>query len=146
MSEARRKLLEIAQQYTSEVEFKEQNLPKYLLAKKKRVLPIAFPPEDTIDHRPGIYYLYKDQRVMFIGMSEGDAYRTMQDYLERTNLNVNNYKIFHPSSMANLRVLYHYLVAKYKPRYNTDVVSDLLTIHIVESTELLGKPDKGTLP
>ena len=145
MSETRRKLLAKAQEYDSEAEFKANDLPSYLLAKKKRVLHLAFPPEEEVEEIPGIYYLYKDQRVMYIGMSEVDARTNMQSLLEVIPVKINNYKLFHPVSSADTRVLYHYLVAKYKPKYNTDVVSDLLTINIPEATSLLGEPERGTL-
>ena len=145
MSETRRKLLEKAQKYDSAEEFRDTDLPAYLLAKKKRVLHLAFPPREEVEETPGIYYLYKDQRVMYIGMSEVDVRTNMQSLLEVIPVKINNYKIFRPISSADMRVLYHYLVAKYKPKYNTDVVSDLLTINIPEATSLLGEPERGTL-
>ena len=145
MTNSSTQIIARAQQYDSPEEFKLKDLPGYLLARKNRLLPTAFPREEVVESKPGIYYLYKDQRVMYIGMSEVDAKRSMLSTVEEGFINVNNYKVFHPLSSADLRVLYHYLVAKYKPRHNTDVVSDLLTITIPEATSLLGKPDKGQL-
>ena len=145
MSETRRKLLEKAQQYGSVEEFREKDQPGYLLARKYRVINLAFPSESARNNNPGIFYLYRDNRVIYIGMSEVDARNAMMELVDKGLMSANHYKIFHPLSSADTRVLYHYLVAKYKPRYNNDVVSELLTINIPEATSLLREPERGTL-
>ena len=145
MLEKHQQLVNRAREYGSAEEFKANDLPGYLLCKKNRLLSIAFPMEKPMELKPGIYYLYKDLRVVYIGMSEVDAKRSMLSLIEEAFITVNNYKVFHPISKADIRVLYHYLVAKYKPKYNNDVVSDLLTIRIPEAVSLLGEPERGTL-
>jgi hypothetical protein len=142
-----RHIIEKAEIYDSVEELKANDLPTYLLARKNRLLTDLFPPEYIAAPKPGIYFLYKGLKVVYMGLvSSFDAEQSMRGLLEdNSHIKADSYKIFHPHSSADMRVLYHYLVAKYKPKYNNDVVSDLLTIHIPEATKLLGPATKGEL-
>lgn len=145
MSEARNKLLKRAQQYKSREEFRDKDMPGYLLAQRKRVLQIAFPPVVANTDRPGIAMCYQSKKLVYITMADQNIDQILEDYLEITTNNITAYKIYYIDSKADTRVAYHYLVGKYKPAYNNDCNADLLTIHIPDLHKAIGQPIEYTL-
>ena len=90
----RNKLLLEASKYATEEEFKAKNLPKYLLAVRKRLIKVAFPPEAIVSRKiKGIFYLYQDKKVVYIGYSVLDTLQAIAEHKETLVL-FNNYKIF----------------------------------------------------
>lgn len=133
-------LLEIAEQYSSEEEFKAKNYHKYLLAKKQQLLKKVFgrdikPEKLTTD----ILMVYRNGDCIRIAtgpsMSENDI-----KAITTPITNATQYKLYKLPSAANAFVLYHYLVAKFRPVHNTDVPTDRLTIKIPNLPSKLGTP------
>lgn len=133
-------LLEIAEQYSSEEEFKAKNYHKYLLAKKQQLLKKVFgrdikPKKPTTD----ILMVYRRGDCIRIAtgpsMSENDIKAVTAPITNATQ-----YKLYKLPSAANAFVLYHYLVAKFRPVHNTDVPTDKLTIKIPNLPSKLGTP------
>ncbi len=136
-------LLKIAREYESEAEFKEKNLPKYLLAKKKMILKTAFP-SDTVKAKKaikGIYYLYKGTKVVYISHSS-DCTQAIKEKAESTT-SFDSYKIFQPSSDSDIYVLALYLANKYRPRYNKNIGTNELSFSIPNVSQILGTSIKG---
>jgi len=136
-------LLEIASQYSSPEDFKAKNLPKYLLAKKQRLLRVAFPPTTTSEAFKGIYKLYKGKTVVFIGYSLDNLLEAMQ--MASKTIPCNNYVYYKMSNHSDIITLYTYMVNKFKPRHNKDVQQHTISFSIVLSNKLLGEPFTGKL-
>jgi len=138
-------LLAIAKEYTSEADFKKRNLPKYLLAKKQRLLAKAFPPkaEEENDIK-GIYYLYKDLKVVYIGHSI-NCLQAIKDLKETTTFHFNNYRLYTVSSDSDRLVLSLYLSNYYRPRHNTNIGKNGISFKIDSISKILGPSIKGTL-
>jgi len=138
-------LLKIAREYDSEAEFREKNLPKYLLAKKKMLLRQAFP-EQVVNPKndiKGIYYLYKGNKVVYIAQSV-NCLEAINTHTEDT-MTFDSYRIFQPSSDSDRAVLALYLANKYRPRYNTNIGINELSFDIPNVSTILGKDIKGTI-
>lgn len=137
MNERTEKLLEIAKQYSSASEFKEKNLPKYLLAKKARILDKAFP--KIADNKVrGVYYLYYRHIIVYIGYSLVDVEEAIDAHKESA-MNYNYAKYWTPHSDSDTIVLYHYLSNKHKPKYNTNTGRDTLTLDFGNVMPIMGK-------
>lgn len=130
-------LLEIAKTYNTREEFKAKNLPKYVLAKKQRLLDVAFPKvrEEMVR---GIYYLYYRHIIVYIGYSLVNVEDTIDTHKEST-MNYDSAKYWQPHSDSDTIVLYHYLSNKYKPKYNTNTGKDTLTLDFGNVMPTLGK-------
>ncbi len=145
MSNHRKSLLEIAKQYKSAEDFKANNLPKYLLAKRKRLLQVAFPKAVKQDKAiKGIYYLYKDSKVIYIGHSTINVLEAIQEHIEGP-IPFNNYKIYKIYSDSDITTLSLYLANKFRPLYNMNLGKQHLSYEIPNTSKVLGKPIKATL-
>lgn len=147
MSPADTELYNLALTYSSREDFKAKNLPKYLVAKRKGLLQLAFPlalsvPSDILK---GIYYLYQDTKLMYIGNSLVDVEQAIDNHKSEGIIPFNNYKIFTPYSDSDILVLTLYLSNKSKPRYNTNIGKNTLTVYLPDLWTVLGKPTKGTI-
>lgn len=137
MDEKTTRLLEIAKSYKTREEFKKKSLSKYLLAKKARILDIAFPKEQ---HKvtKGIYYLYYRHIVVYIGYSLVDIELAIDSHKESA-MSYDYAKYWSPHSDSDTLVLYHYLSNKYRPKYNTNNGKDTLTIELGNVMPIMGR-------
>ena len=140
-------LFNIAKEYASEAEFKKYNLPKYLLTKKRGILKYAFPstPTKPKNDIKGIYYLYKDLKVIYIGHSVIDCTTAIANHKSEGVIPFNSYKVYTPSSDADIVVLSIYLANYYRPRYNTNICKNQLSFKIPDVAQILGVPLKGNI-
>ena len=137
------KLLEIALTYSSEDEFKTKNLPKYLLAKKHRVISIAFPPKSKPD-KPikGIYKLYKGLKVVYIGHSTQNLKKSIEELSEGI-INYDSYTYYELYSDSDIITLSLYLSNYYRPIHNQNLGKQKLSYTIPDISKILGKGIKG---
>ena len=142
MPDHRKPLLEVAKQYKSIKDFKARNLPKYLLAKRKGLLRIAFP-KDLKPPEPirGIYYLYKRNKVIYIGHSTINALEAIQEHADGP-IPFTSYKLFKLASDSDITTLSLYLANKFRPLYNTNLGKQRLSYEVEGVAKLLGKPIK----
>jgi len=140
---SKERLLELALTYQSKEEFKKCNLPKYLLAKKLLVLPIAFPTTKLLQAPiRGIFKLYKGNKVVYIGHSTIDMLVTIKE-LDET-MDFDTYTTYSLASDSDITTLSLYLANYYRPRYNTNIGKNKLS-YTIETAPLLGVATKGEL-
>jgi len=138
-------LLLAAAQHLTEEDFKTKDLGRYLLAKKKRLLKIAFPVvkvEVTTLH--GIYFLYNHNRIVYIDHSL-DCENDIKAFALAKDMTFNNYKIFPMHSSSDIIVLAVYLANKFKPQYNLNIGITTLSFKITNYPTLLGEAIRGTV-
>ena len=126
-------LLAIAANYSSKEEFKKKNLPKYLITKNKGLLNRAFPTKyESPKTISGIYYLYEGTQIVYIGYSFTDCMEgisTMKD-----TMICHRYRIRPIYSASDIKVIHEYLTQFHKPKHNTNVVPNMLSLMIPSST------------
>ena len=143
---SKEQLLEVGANYTSPADFKAKNLSKYLLAKKQRLLPILFPPTVKITTAiKGIYYLYKGNKVVYIGHATLDILDAIK-YHQESYMDFDNYRYYQIRSDSDIAIMSLYLSNKYRPRYNTNLGREKLTITISNLFAVLGPLIKAELP
>ena len=136
-------LLEVALQYNSREEFKEANLPKYLLCQRKRLLSVAFPKVVVIEPIKGIYKLYDRLKVLYIGHSTIDSLQAIEEL--RETIPFKHYVFYDMHNHSDIITLSLYLASVYKPEYNTNIEKHSLTYTIPNVNKVLGKAIKVTI-
>lgn len=144
MTEREAKLVSVAKQYDSVEDFKKYNLPKYLLCRKARLLDICFMQDREVPKLKGLYYLLYKHIIVYIGYSLTDLQAEIDSHKE-TNKTYTGYRYWTPHSDSDTVVLYHYLCQKHRPKYNTNILKDSLTIAIEEASSVRGKSIEVTL-
>ena len=143
---SKEQLLELGSNYTSPEDFKAKNLSKYLLAKKQRLLTILFPPVTKITTAiKGIYYLYKGNKVVYIGHSTLDILDAVK-YWQESYMDFDSYRYYKIHSDSDIAVMALYLSNKYRPRYNTNLGAERLTVTVTNLFAVLGPQLRGELP
>ena len=147
-------LLEVGKQYKSAEDFRNNNLPKYLIAKRKVLLKTLYPehlcrlPLNYRDPRTilrpyseksGIYFLYEKDIIVYIGKSKNIAQRLLD---HRVTKNYDKVITYNTKTEADMHSIENYLINIHKPKYNTDGLStdSQLTFEIPNIDEILGKP------
>ncbi len=143
-------LITVAKTYSSREEFERKNKGKYLIARSKNLLKIAYPVKQENISRlqlptlkkgiKGIYVLYIEDTVIYIGKSllncNDKIHKHIMDGLEPTKCEV--YEIEHE---PDIHVLEVYLINLHQPTNNkTYKNSGTLTIHISNLTKIMGEP------
>ena len=140
-------LVEIGKQYTSEDAFKIGNYPKYLIAKRKGLMPQIFPKIKSNLPEPykGIYFLYQHLKTVYIGYSLVDGIAAVNAHKEESTIKFNNYKFFRMSSEADIIVLSTYFANLYKPQYNTNIGVSRLSFTIPYAVAMMGPAIKSKI-
>lgn len=135
------KLLTIAKQYSSKEEFKTKDLVNFIKAKRLRVLIVAFPPNRDKIPKRGIYYLYKGNRIVKIGYTFDNIAKAIESDKYRSS--AQRYRYYSIVSDADILTMYIYLVAKYRPEFNTDVPKQKLSYSIPFIKDIIGESTTG---
>ena len=137
-------ILKAATKYTTKEEFKAGNLPKYLLARRLRLLGKLFPETPTIKKKKGVFYLYNNLKVVYIGHSLTDIISEIIAKGEQVP-KANNYRYFELHSSSDILVISSYLSNKNRPEFNNNFGLQRLTFKIPKIYKILGKSIKGSI-
>jgi hypothetical protein len=142
---SKKRLLEIALQYSSPEEFKAKNLSKYLLARKLLVLRKAFPPKVVVEPLKGVFKLYKGEVLLYVGHSVIDCDVAIKELADLGTIPFTHYTIYTILSDSDTILVALYLANKARPLHNTNIGKYDLTISMPEYCKVLSKPIRGTI-
>lgn len=87
----------------------------------------------------GIYMLYDKSKLVYIGRSSSCVVSRIRDHYKTKDFD--SIEIHRIKNQADILLIEHYLIAKYKPFYNSEYVTpDRLTIEIIGIDDLIGNP------
>lgn len=141
-------LLEIGSKYSSPEDFKAKNLPKFLLVKKNLLMSVLFPMHTCImpssfkahteNKKQGLVFLYHKDTLVYIIKCPKDYEITLATLGKKYNHNM--YKFYSIKNLADMEVLYSYLVQHMKPSFNEEVHHEALSFKIKDVFTMLGRP------
>jgi len=138
-------LIDIGLEYSSEEDFKRDRPDKYLIAKRRGLLRMIFPPVIQKKIAKGIYFLLNSRGTpTYVGYTiTSDVTEALYENAEAVEAST-RYRYYLLDSEADIVVLYTYFVALYRPKHNKTAPHEL-TFKIPNISQLLGTIYKGDL-